>query len=99
MRISGLDDSAWGSPWRAIPVGQKVGLSLLLVLTALLAHPWPTAVLVAGLAIAARARARRPAPRVVAARPAPAPPRPAAPRGPPRPSPSPGFRPAWWSPP
>ena len=72
MRISGLDDSAWGSPWRAIPVGQKVGLSLLLVLTALLARPWPTAVLVAAMAVAALAVARIPARMVTAAMTAPA---------------------------
>ena len=72
MRISGLDDAAWGSPWRAVPVGQKVGLSLLLVLTALLAHPWPTAVLVAAMAVAALAVARIPARMVTAAMTAPA---------------------------
>ena len=72
MRISGLDDSAWGSPWRAIPVGQKVGLSLLLVLTALLAHPWPTAVLVAAMAVAALVVARIPVRMVAAAMTAPA---------------------------
>ncbi|QCT37576.1 cobalt ECF transporter T component CbiQ [Arachnia propionica] len=72
LRISGLDDSAWGSPWRAIPVGQKVGLSLLLVLTALLARPWPTAVLVAAMAVAALAVARIPARMVTAAMTAPA---------------------------
>lgn len=72
MRISGLDDSAWGSPWRAIPVGQKVGLSLLLVLTALLARPWPTAVLVAAMAVVALVVARIPARMVAAAMTAPA---------------------------
>ena len=72
MRISGLDDAAWDSPWRAIPVSQKVALSLLLVLTALLARPWPTCVLVAAVAVAALTVARIPGRMVVAAMTAPA---------------------------
>lgn len=48
-----LDDAAWGAPWRQIRVGEKVTLSLGLVLTALLAPPWPAAPLVALVAIIA----------------------------------------------
>ncbi|MDO5092826.1 MAG: cobalt ECF transporter T component CbiQ [Propionibacteriaceae bacterium] len=72
MRISGLDDAAWTSPWRAVPVGQKVGLSMALVLAALLARPWPTSPLVAVLAVSALAAAHIPRRLVVAAMTAPA---------------------------
>ncbi len=60
MRVSGLDDAAWDSPWRRIPVGQKVALSLTLVLVALLARPIPTSVLVGVMAVASLAAARIP---------------------------------------
>ena len=42
-----IDDAAWASPWRRRRVGEKVGLSLALILTALLTDPWPGCVLVA----------------------------------------------------
>lgn len=42
-----LDDAAWASPWRRIRVGEKLALSMGLVLTALIAPPWPAAPLVA----------------------------------------------------
>ena len=41
-----IDDAAWASPWRARQVGEKVVLSLGLVLTALVLPPWPTTMLV-----------------------------------------------------
>ncbi|MDF1488983.1 cobalt ECF transporter T component CbiQ [Tessaracoccus caeni] len=45
-----IDDAAWDSPWRRRRVGEKAGLSVALVLTALLTPPWPGCVLVAALA-------------------------------------------------
>lgn len=47
-----LDDAAWGAPWRHIRVGEKLLLGLGLVLTALVAPPWPAAPLVAVAAVA-----------------------------------------------
>lgn len=47
-----LDDAAWGAPWRHIRVGDKLLLSIGLVLTALIAPPWPAAPLVAVAAVA-----------------------------------------------
>lgn len=44
-----LDDAAWAAPWRRIRVGEKLALSMGMVLTALIAPPWPAAPLV-GLA-------------------------------------------------
>lgn len=46
-----LDDAAWAAPWRHVRVGEKLLLSLGLVLTALIAPPWPAAPLVAAAAI------------------------------------------------
>lgn len=46
-----IDDAAWASPWRRRRVGEKVLLSVSLVLTALLTPPWPGCVLVAALAV------------------------------------------------
>lgn len=46
-----IDDAAWASPWRQRRVGEKVLLSLSLVLTALLTPPWPGCVVVAVLAV------------------------------------------------
>lgn len=42
-----IDDAAWQGPWRRVPVGEKVALSGGLLLTALVAPPWPGCVLVA----------------------------------------------------
>lgn len=53
MQAHWIDDAAWASPWRARQVGEKVALSLSLVLTALVAPPWPTTLLVSLVAIAA----------------------------------------------
>lgn len=61
MRVSGIDEAAWGSPWRHIPVGAKAGLTIALVLVALVARPWPTAVLILGLCLVTLAAARIPA--------------------------------------
>lgn len=47
-----LDDAAWGAPWRRIRVGEKLLLAGGLILTALIAPPWPAAPLVAVAAIA-----------------------------------------------
>ena len=47
MTTYSIDDAAWGSPWRRRRVGEKVLLSLALVLTALLTPPWPGCVAVA----------------------------------------------------
>ena len=41
MTTYSIDDAAWASPWRRRRVGEKVLLSLALVLTALLTPPWP----------------------------------------------------------
>lgn len=46
-----IDDAAWGSPWRRRRVGEKVLLSMSLVLTALLSDPWPGCTLVAAAAL------------------------------------------------
>lgn len=46
-----IDDAAWASPWRRRRVGEKVFLSVALVLTALLTPPWPGCVLVGCLAV------------------------------------------------
>lgn len=46
-----IDDAAWASPWRRRRVGEKVLLSLSLVLTALLTPPWPGCALVAALSL------------------------------------------------
>ncbi|MFZ2259446.1 MAG: cobalt ECF transporter T component CbiQ, partial [Luteococcus japonicus] len=53
MRLSSVDDAAWASPWRRRRVGEKAALSLGLVLTALVAPPWPGTVLVSLVALAA----------------------------------------------
>lgn len=53
MKVAALDDAAWGSPWRRHRVGEKVALSLGLVLTALLAPVWPGTVLVTVVAVVA----------------------------------------------
>ncbi|MGL5406473.1 MAG: cobalt ECF transporter T component CbiQ [Propionibacteriaceae bacterium] len=42
----GIDDAAWDSPWRHHRVGEKVLLSVGLVLTALIAPTWPGTILV-----------------------------------------------------
>ena len=47
-----LDDAAWGAPWRRIRVGEKLLLAGGLILTALIAPPWPAAPLVAVAAVA-----------------------------------------------
>ncbi|MBK7820650.1 MAG: cobalt ECF transporter T component CbiQ [Tessaracoccus sp.] len=47
MTTHSIDDAAWASPWRRRRVGEKVALSLALVLTALLTPPWPGCVAVA----------------------------------------------------
>lgn len=46
-----IDAAAWDSPWRRRRVGEKVLLSLGLVLTALLSDPWPGCILVAAAAL------------------------------------------------
>lgn len=60
---SGLDDAAWGSPWRQVRVGEKVLISLALILTALVLPAWPAGLLVvvlstALLLVSARVRPR-----------------------------------------
>lgn len=47
-----IDDAAWASPWRRRRVGEKVLLSMGLVLTALSSDPWPGCTLVAAAALA-----------------------------------------------
>ncbi len=51
-RVTAVDDAAWAGPWRSVAVGDKVALSLALVLTALLTPAWPGSVLVAVVAVA-----------------------------------------------
>lgn len=51
VHLTALDDAAWASPWRRRAVLDKALLSLGLVLTALLAPPWPGGVLVALVAL------------------------------------------------
>lgn len=52
VRVTAVDDAAWGSPWRGIDVGHKAALTAALVLTALLTPAWPGSVLVALAAVA-----------------------------------------------
>lgn len=61
-----LDDAAWTSPWRRVRVGEKLLLGGALLLTALLAPPWPAAPLVAGAAVVATVGFARVPPRVLA---------------------------------
>ena len=51
MTTYSIDDAAWASPWRRRRVGEKVLLSLALVLTALLTPPWPGCVAVALISV------------------------------------------------
>lgn len=46
-----LDDAAWAAPWRQVRVGEKLVLGVGLMLTALIAPPWPAAPLVAAAAV------------------------------------------------
>lgn len=71
-RVSGIDDAAWASPWRGVPVGAKVIFSITLIVVALIARPWPTAVLVLVLGLGVLAAARIPARLVAVAFSAPA---------------------------
>lgn len=57
MQHNVLDSAAWGSAWRHRQVGEKVALSLGLVLTALATPAWPGSLLVALVSTAAMARA------------------------------------------
>lgn len=52
MHDHGLDDAAWASPWRRRAVGDKVLLSVGLVLVALVCPPWPTTLLVIAVVVA-----------------------------------------------
>lgn len=45
--LTAIDDAAWESPWRHRRCGEKVALSLGLIVTALVLPPWPTCLLVA----------------------------------------------------
>lgn len=67
MPVTSVDDAAWASPWRHRRVGEKVLLSLGLVLTALLAPTWPGTLLVALAALAVMLGPARIHPRVVLA--------------------------------
>ncbi|GAA1390871.1 cobalt ECF transporter T component CbiQ [Luteococcus peritonei] len=66
MHASVLDDAAWASSWRRHQVGEKVVLSLGLVLTALLAPAWPGCLLVALAALGLMLLSARVRPRVLA---------------------------------
>ncbi|WP_336249718.1 cobalt ECF transporter T component CbiQ [Stomatohabitans albus] len=46
MHDHGFDDAAWASPWRRRAVGDKVLLSVGLVLVALVTPAWPTSLLI-----------------------------------------------------
>lgn len=52
MHDHGFDDAAWASPWRRRAVGDKVILSVGLVLVALVSPAWPTSILIIGVVIA-----------------------------------------------
>lgn len=67
MHLSSVDDAAWASPWRRRRVGEKALLSVGLVLTALVAPPWPGTVLVALVSLAAILGPARIRPGVLAA--------------------------------
>ena len=41
VHLTSLDDAAWAGPWRKVRVGEKVTLSVGLVLSALFAPSWP----------------------------------------------------------
>lgn len=53
MTITSLDDAAWDSPWRSRPVGEKVGLSVGLILVALCTPAWPGTLFVSVAAVVA----------------------------------------------
>ncbi len=61
-----LDDAAWSAPWRSVRVGEKLVLGGGLLLTALLAPPWPAAPLVGLAAIIATLGPARIPPRILA---------------------------------
>ena len=66
MVLTSVDDAAWHSPWRRRRVGEKLALSLGLILTALLAPTWPGTLLVSIAAIVAILGCARIEPRVLA---------------------------------
>lgn len=53
MQAHWIDDAAWASPWRHRQVGEKVALSLGLVLSALVLPPWPTTLAVTVVSVVA----------------------------------------------
>ncbi|MDO5285299.1 MAG: cobalt ECF transporter T component CbiQ [Actinomycetia bacterium] len=65
MHITSLDDAAWDSPWRRRAVGEKVLLSVGLVVTAVCTPTWPGTVLVAAASVVAVLALARIRPRVL----------------------------------
>lgn len=53
MTITSLDDAAWDCPWRRRPVGEKVGLSVGLIVVALCTPVWPGTLFVSVIALVA----------------------------------------------
>ena len=70
--LTALDDAAWQGPWRAVRVGEKVVLSVGLLVTALVSPPWPGCVLVAIACVALTCGPARIPPRTLAIAMAPA---------------------------
>lgn len=67
MHVTALDDAAWASPWRRVRVGEKLWLSLGLVVSALVVPVWPGSLLIATIAVAAALGPARIPARVMAA--------------------------------
>ncbi|AXE39581.1 cobalt ECF transporter T component CbiQ [Acidipropionibacterium virtanenii] len=65
MSITSLDDAAWDSPWRRRPVGEKVGLSVGLIVVALCTPAWPGTLFVSLIALVAILGFARIRPRVL----------------------------------
>lgn len=65
MHDHGFDDAAWASPWRRRAVGDKVFLSVGLVLVALVTPAWPTSVLIILVVMALMLRPGRLHPKLV----------------------------------
>lgn len=65
MTITSLDDAAWDCPWRRRPVGEKVLLSIGLIVVALCTPAWPGTLFVSVIALVAILGFARIRPRVL----------------------------------
>lgn len=64
--FTALDDAAWQGPWRRVRVGEKVALSVGLLVTALVSPPWPGCLMVAVACVALACVPARIPPRTLA---------------------------------